>query len=129
MTSFTNYTSGPKGFNLKAGGTAWVDPGETIELDEADIAGTKPDLGKAPATDEESAASLSEALALIEQQKVTIANLEAQIAAQPVKRVGLTGKSKDQLIAIAADEGATIEDGATVNDIVSAIELHRETNA
>lgn len=52
-----------------------------------------------------------------------IAALKA--AAKP-DRPGLTGKSKAELLAIAKAEGVEIEDGATNDDIKSAIELHRE---
>lgn len=38
MTKFTNTGEGPRGINLKSGGTAWADPGQTIELDEKDLA-------------------------------------------------------------------------------------------
>jgi predicted DNA-binding protein (UPF0251 family) len=50
-------------------------------------------------------------------------------AEQTSKLPGLKGKTKDQLLAIAADEKVEIEDGATVNDIISAIELNRESKA
>lgn len=40
---------------------------------------------------------------------------------------GLTGKNKADLLAIAEAEGVEVEDGATNDDIRSAIELHRET--
>ena len=43
--------------------------------------------------------------------------------------VALKGKTKPQLLAIAADEKVTIEDGATNADIVAAIELAREDAA
>lgn len=38
----------------------------------------------------------------------------------------LSGKNKAELLQIAKDEGAEVEDGATNEDIRSAIELHRE---
>lgn len=38
----------------------------------------------------------------------------------------LSGKTKAELIAIAADEGAEVEDGATNAEIVAAIEARRE---
>lgn len=41
----------------------------------------------------------------------------------------LKGKNKAQLLAIAAEEGADVEDGATKADIVAAIELKREAVA
>lgn len=47
-------------------------------------------------------------------------------AATKPDRPGLTGKSKAELLAIAKSEGVEIEDGATNDDIKSAIELHRE---
>jgi hypothetical protein len=48
MASYTNHASGARGINLKAGGTRWIEPGETVELDADEIAGDIPDLGKAP---------------------------------------------------------------------------------
>lgn len=41
----------------------------------------------------------------------------------------LTGKNKAELLAIAAEEGVTVEDGAKNADIVAAIELAREAKA
>lgn len=38
----------------------------------------------------------------------------------------LSGKTKAELLAIAADEGVTVDDGATNAEIVEAIEEHRE---
>lgn len=43
----------------------------------------------------------------------------------PNAPVGLSGKNKAELIAIATAEGAEIEDTMTVADLKSAIELHR----
>lgn len=38
----------------------------------------------------------------------------------------LSGKNKSELLAIADEEGATIEEGATNAEIIAAIEAHRE---
>lgn len=43
---YTNHTQGPRGINLKSG-TRWIEPGESVELDKAEIVGELPDLGKA----------------------------------------------------------------------------------
>lgn len=45
MKKLTNHTLGPRGVNTK-GGTVWIDPGETVEIDEKEIVGALPDLGK-----------------------------------------------------------------------------------
>jgi hypothetical protein len=120
MATYTNNTRGMRGINLKGGGIAWIEPGASVDLDDGDIVGALPDLGKDGDLNEQTASSLAEALAIID-------DLKAQLAAlQKPKLPGLTGKSKDQLLAIAADEGVTIPDGATNNDIVAAIELNRE---
>lgn len=45
---------------------------------------------------------------------------------EPASPPSLAGKTKAELLKIAEDEGVTVEDGATNDDIKSAIELHRE---
>ncbi|WP_333571318.1 hypothetical protein [Sphingomonas sp.] len=42
------------------------------------------------------------------------------------KPVSLSGKKKAELLKIAEAEGVEIEEGATNDDIIAAIELHRE---
>ena len=44
------------------------------------------------------------------------------------EKPSLAGKNKEALLKIAADEGVEIEDGATNDDIRSAIELKREAD-
>jgi cytolysin (calcineurin-like family phosphatase) len=46
MKTLTNYTAGARGINLKSGGTRWLEPGETAEIDPKEIVGPLPDLGK-----------------------------------------------------------------------------------
>jgi hypothetical protein len=46
MKTFTNYSAGLRGINLKDGTTRWIEPGETAEVDPKEIVGTVPDLGK-----------------------------------------------------------------------------------
>lgn len=60
-----------------------------------------------------------------------IDGLKAQIAAleKANEPPALTGKNKAELLEIAAKEGATVEDGATNDDIKAAIELKREADA
>jgi hypothetical protein len=38
MAKFTNHGVGPRGINLKDRTTRYVEPGETVEIDQADIA-------------------------------------------------------------------------------------------
>ncbi len=52
-----------------------------------------------------------------------------QGGSKPADPPGLTGKNKDQLLAIAEEESVAIEDGATKADIVAAIELAREAKS
>jgi tetrahydromethanopterin S-methyltransferase subunit B len=46
MATFTNHNPGARGVNLKSGGTRWIEPGETVEIDDEDIDGKLPDFGK-----------------------------------------------------------------------------------
>lgn len=61
--------------------------------------------------------------------KVALAHpdLASDAKDEDAKRPGLTGKTKAELIAIAADEQVPdVSDSMTVNDIIASIELHRE---
>ena len=49
MKTFTNYTQGARGINLKDGTTHWLEPGASAEIDLKEIVGEVPDLGKKPA--------------------------------------------------------------------------------
>lgn len=49
-------------------------------------------------------------------------------AEDSAKLPALTGKNKAELLSIAKAEGVEVEEGASNDDIRSAIELHRETN-
>ncbi|WEK42976.1 MAG: hypothetical protein P0Y64_16785 [Candidatus Sphingomonas colombiensis] len=69
MKSFTNHTAGPRGINLLAGGTRWLEPGETVELDPEAIAGAVPDLGHAPSTKEDRALKAENHKALADLKK------------------------------------------------------------
>lgn len=128
MKKLTNYTPGPRGVTMKDGGVVWIKPGASVDVNADDIA-TMPDLGQKPkaesdADDEALKSALTESEAL----RARVAELEAQLAGKDSgsKLPGLTGKSKAELLDIAKAEGVEIEDGATNNDIVAAIELHRE---
>lgn len=46
MKSFTNHTPGARGINIKGGGTTWIEPGQTVDIDEHTIEGALPDFGK-----------------------------------------------------------------------------------
>lgn len=183
MTTFTNYTQGPRGINIQGGSTLWVEPGQTVEVEESNIQGTVPDMGQSGDAATVAVKSLTEAREIIKQSEEEIVALKEQLdtakaeaaaaaeaaateaqrlqteheaalaaaqaeaaaaiaAAQaapseaasdldqtPAKLPGLTNKTKAELLTIAGDEGVTIEEGSTVADIISAIELHREANA
>jgi len=122
MTTVTNYQPGPRGINLENGSTVWVESGQTVDISDLKVKKPLPDFGK-PADQAERDANDVEAL------RARVAELEAQLAGKDSgsKLPGLTGKSKAELLDIAKAEGVDIEDGATNNDIVAAIELHRES--
>lgn len=44
MPLFTNEAPGPRGVNLTDGTTRWIDPGETVEIADADVADAHEDL-------------------------------------------------------------------------------------
>ena len=46
MAKFTNTGEGARGINLKDGTTRWVDPNETVELDEKDVVHAHDDFEK-----------------------------------------------------------------------------------
>lgn len=55
MKTFTNYTAGPRGINIEGGSTVWIEPGQSVEIDDKTIVGDVPDLGKkgdAPSSDD-----------------------------------------------------------------------------
>lgn len=144
----TNYTAGPRGVNLKNGDTLWIEPGQTVDLDKSNVVGDLPDFGKAPDADAQNIVSLVEAQDQIarliadndrlsaDNDRLTAALADAQAASSKLKPVGLTGKGKDALLKIAADEGvekAIGDDGAEIAiadatnaQIVQAIEAKRE---
>lgn len=134
MTKITNYARGPRGITLKDGSTVWLEPGQSGDIDKDDIAGPLPDLGDPnqaidTATDDK---------ARVAELEAENAELRAKLAAfdpdgdgkaggsAPKSPPALSGKSKADLLAIAADEGVEIEDGATNDDIKATIELARE---
>lgn len=47
MAKFTNGGEGPRGINLKSGATLWAEPGQTIEIDDNQVAdnGVHADFG------------------------------------------------------------------------------------
>lgn len=44
MAFYTNNTAGARGVNLKSDATAWIEPGETIELDAKHVANTHAEI-------------------------------------------------------------------------------------
>lgn len=133
MKTFTNHTAGSRGINLKGGGTRWVEPGETVEIDADTIEGKLPDFGK-PASEDSDHADLAARNAALETEN---ADLRARLAkldadgdgnpggSKPADPPALTGKNKAELLEIAKAEGVTVEDGATNGQIVDAIEKKR----
>lgn len=98
MTTFKNITKGSKGVNTKDGNLVFIDPGQSENLEVSDA----------------------------ELKAATATNWFEIDGDEDGKPVSLTGKTKAQLLEIAAAESVTVEEGATNADIVSAIELARE---
>lgn len=46
MAKFTNGGEGPRGINLKSGATLWAEPGQTIEIDDNQVADAHVDFEK-----------------------------------------------------------------------------------
>lgn len=94
--TLTNNAPGTRGINLKSGGMLWLEPGQSSdELDEKDIAGELPDLGK-PGDAEQAATvtSLAEALAENDDLRVQIDALNATVAEQAEQIATLTAPAK-----------------------------------
>ncbi|MES2289273.1 MAG: hypothetical protein V4530_05995 [Pseudomonadota bacterium] len=140
MKTFTNYQAGPRGINLKGGGTHWIEPGASVDLDPKTIEGAVPDLGteadaKSDGTSEKWIAELE-----AENARLTarVTELEAKVEAldhdgngkaggsNPNDRPALAGKNKAELIHIAKDEGVEHADDATNAQIVEAIQAKRD---
>jgi hypothetical protein len=100
MAKLTNYTAGARGINLKAGGTHWLEPGESVDLEDDAIVGDVPDLGKP-------GAAHIEGVALADMNR---AQLEATMRAE----ADFSGASDDKLreaIQKARDAKAKATDG------------------
>lgn len=133
MKKLTNHMAGARGINLKGGGTRWIEPGETIEIDADTIEGKLPDLGNAKSDD----ADDTNLRARNEALEAENADLRAQLAkfdangdgkaggSTPAEPPALTGKNKADLLEIAKAEGVTVEKDATNGQIVDAIEKKR----
>ncbi len=83
MKKLTNHTLGPRGVNTK-GGTVWIEPGETVEIDEKEIVGGLPDLGKKASA---SAAGDSDDVKALTAQ---VADLTKQVEALEGEKTALT---------------------------------------
>lgn len=83
----TNYAPGMRGINLKDEGTRWLNPGDSLEFDEADMIGAMPDLGQATEATIADQAALTQELASANAQ---IASLQATIADQAAQIEALT---------------------------------------
>ena len=88
MKKLTNHTLGPRGVNTK-GGTVWIEPGETVEIDEKEIVGALPDLGKKASA---SAAGDSDDVKALTAQ---VADLTKQVDALTTERDGLAKDKAD----------------------------------
>jgi hypothetical protein len=87
MKKLTNHTLGPRGVNTK-GGTVWIEPGETVEIDEKEIVGGLPDLGKKASA---AAGGDDDMKALTAQ----VADLTKQVEALTAERDGLAKDKAD----------------------------------
>lgn len=52
MAQFTNPARGARGINMKDGTTRFVEPGQTVDLNDADVARVHPDLAEGDAPSE-----------------------------------------------------------------------------
>ena len=88
MKKFTNYALGARGIRTKSG-VVLIDPGQTVEIDEKEIVGKLPDLGKkADAAKSDDAGEIG---ALQDQ----IADLTKQVEALTGERDGLAKEKAD----------------------------------
>ena len=81
MAKFTNYARGPRGISLKDGSVTWLEPGETIDLKQADVVEPLPDLGKAP--------DASDDTADVKELKAQVTKLTKQVEDLTKERDGL----------------------------------------
>ncbi|TZG25586.1 hypothetical protein [Sphingomonas montanisoli] len=133
----TNFAPAARGVSLKDGTTVWLEPGQSETFDKDKIVEPLPDLGRK----QDEATDNGDDKARIAELEAEVADLKAKLAAldrdgdgkpggsKAAEPVSLTGKNKADLLDIAKAEGVTIEDGATNDDIKSAIELAREEAA
>lgn len=138
-TKLTNYQAGPRGINMRGGTTVWIEPGETAEIDKAQVEGDMPDLGKKPDQDAEQAQADRVAALTVENDhlRAEIADLTAKLASldgdgdgkpggsQAQTPPALTGKSKGELLDIAKAEGVDATDEMTIPQITDAIKAKR----
>lgn len=93
-TTYTNYAAGPRGINLANGATKWLDPGQSVDLEDDELGkGELPDLGKksdVATANLEQAADLAAARAQIEALTAENAALTAQVAEQAAQIETLT---------------------------------------
>lgn len=87
MKKLTNHHDGPRGINLTNGGTRWIEPGETIEIDAKDIAGDIPDLGKPS-----DAPAASDDTELVDAIQAENASLKEQVDTLTKANAALTAK-------------------------------------
>jgi len=88
MKKLTNHTLGPRGVNTKSG-TVWIEPGETVEIDEKEIVGSLPDLGKKASA---SAASDSDD---VKELAAQVADLTKQVETLTTERDSLKKDNTD----------------------------------
>lgn len=94
MKKLTNHTAGPKGVNRKDGSTLWIEPGQTVEIDTADIVGEIPDLGKAQKASKEDDDLIDAIQTENAALKKEVADLKAHLAKFDPDGDGKAGGSK-----------------------------------
>jgi len=156
-TKLTNISNGPRGL-YTAEGLVLVDAGATFEGElakgeepndewfakpgsaavksgaSAQSTAANAEIEAALERAERAEADLDAANAEIEELKAKLAALDGDGdgdvgGSKPAEPAALTGKNKVDLLVIAAEEGVSIEDGATNDDIIAAIRLDREAKA
>jgi hypothetical protein len=57
MAKFTNTAVGARGINIEGGETVWVEPGQTVDVDEKTVAHAHEDIKKGEAAAKKAASS------------------------------------------------------------------------
>ncbi len=107
---FTNYTQGPKGVRNTSGDVIMIEAGQSADVD---------------ANDAEAESAKATGWFAKDGGPLDRDEDGAPGGSKPAETVALTGKNKDDLLAIAKDEGVEADDSMTNKEIREAIEFKR----